>query len=126
MSVGSEVFAGQPQLNNSLLKSLFGSFHHLAWRVAPQISSGVLRLAVGAVVQTASVDRDYLDETVLSYLWQVQRSSAHFLAVYATLAIESDCISCQRWRRGRGRGSKSAYLQLVANLEKFCYEYNFR
>ena len=51
-------------------------------------------LAVGAVVEAASVDGDDLNQSVLPDLGEVQWSPAHFLAIDTTLTIKSDCVTC--------------------------------
>lgn len=40
-------------------------------RVGGKLSSGMFGLAVGALVEATSVDRNYFNEWVATYLWQL-------------------------------------------------------
>ena len=55
----------------------------------------MFRLAVGALVQTASVDRNDLNQRVLSDLWQQEGSAAELLARFFLLAIQPNCVTWQ-------------------------------
>ena len=86
-SVGASVFRCQPDLDDALLEGLDGAGDDLVGRIGAQIASGVLGLAIRALVQTSRVDGDDLDERILADLREIESSSAGFTAVSRLLLI---------------------------------------